>query len=124
MDRPSRSPPEIRRTARKADLAGIARQIAQQVWDVHSVSVADVVILPTRRLPRTTSGKLQRQKCRAAYQDGKLPALARLHSSSGQAEVRSSSGQAEVRSAPTAASLEELAASTRGRACRVGGHRR
>jgi fatty-acyl-CoA synthase len=43
----------------------------------HGLSAADVVLLPAGAIPRTTSGKLARQACRAEYLDGSLKAKAR-----------------------------------------------
>lgn len=40
----------------------------------HGIDPADVRLLPAGAIPRTTSGKLARRACRAAYLDGTLPA--------------------------------------------------
>ncbi|MGX9672472.1 fatty acyl-AMP ligase [Mycobacterium sp. HM-7] len=42
------------------------------VSERHGVTVADVRLLPAGGIPRTTSGKLARRACRAAYLDGTL----------------------------------------------------
>ena len=42
------------------------------VAERHGVAVADVRLLPAGGIPRTTSGKLARRACRAAYLDGAL----------------------------------------------------
>lgn len=42
----------------------------------HRVEPTDVVIVPAGAIPRTTSGKLARRACRAAYLDGSLRAQA------------------------------------------------
>lgn len=42
------------------------------VAERHAVAVADVRLLPAGGIPRTTSGKLARRACRAAYLDGTL----------------------------------------------------
>lgn len=42
------------------------------VAERHAVTVADVRLLPAGGIPRTTSGKLARRACRAAYLDGTL----------------------------------------------------
>ncbi|MUL63069.1 fatty-acid--CoA ligase [Mycobacterium sp. CBMA 234] len=42
------------------------------VSERHGVPVADVRLLPAGGIPRTTSGKLARRACRAAYLDGAL----------------------------------------------------
>lgn len=82
---------EIRRVARRADPAGLAIEIARTVAEIHGIPVADVLILPPRRLPRTTSGKLQRQACRAAYAADALPILAQLRRSGAEAVTAAAS---------------------------------
>ncbi len=57
------------RTAVEAIRAAVARR--------HDVEPADVVLVPAGAIPRTTSGKLARRSCRAAYLDGSLRARAR-----------------------------------------------
>ncbi len=60
--------------------AGTARSDPQPAFDAiralvperHAVTVADVRLLPAGGIPRTTSGKLARRACRAAYLDGTL----------------------------------------------------
>lgn len=42
------------------------------VHERHAVAVSDVLLLPAGGIPRTTSGKLARRACRAAYLDGTL----------------------------------------------------
>jgi fatty-acyl-CoA synthase len=48
--------------------------IRQAVLDRHHVDVGDVRVLPAGAIPRTTSGKLARQACRAQYLHGTLGA--------------------------------------------------
>jgi fatty-acyl-CoA synthase len=60
--------------------AGTARSDPQPAFDAvrtlvserHGVTAADVRLLPAGGIPRTTSGKLARRACRAAYLDGTL----------------------------------------------------
>jgi len=60
--------------------AGTARSDPQPAFDAvrslvserHGVTVDDVRLLPAGGIPRTTSGKLARRACRAAYLDGAL----------------------------------------------------
>jgi len=40
------------------------------VRDQHAVPVVDVRVVPAGSIPRTTSGKLARRACRAAYLGG------------------------------------------------------
>jgi acyl-CoA synthetase (AMP-forming)/AMP-acid ligase II len=64
---------EIERDARGVDLSDVAGRIRQAVAEAHEVYVYDVVILRAGALPRTSSGKIQRQACRLAYAEGTLP---------------------------------------------------
>jgi acyl-CoA synthetase (AMP-forming)/AMP-acid ligase II len=61
---------EIERVARDADPAEITGRIKQSVAEAFEVQVYDVVILREGALPRTSSGKIQRQVCRLAYIGG------------------------------------------------------
>jgi fatty acid CoA ligase FadD32 len=38
----------------------------------HGVTVRDVLLTPAGAIPRTSSGKIGRRACRAAYLDGSL----------------------------------------------------
>ncbi|RDH79185.1 fatty-acid--CoA ligase [Mycolicibacterium moriokaense] len=55
---------------RRVDPAPAVDVIRAEVCARHRVSVADVRLVPAGALPRTTSGKLARRACRAAYLDG------------------------------------------------------
>ena len=58
-------------TARSDPQPAIAA-IRALVSEQHGVTVGDVRLLPAGGIPRTTSGKLARRACRAAYLDGTL----------------------------------------------------
>lgn len=63
-----RALPDADRRANKKDIfRAIANQIRLTVAQEHEVAVFDVVLLKLGRLPKTSSGKVQRQLCRAAY---------------------------------------------------------
>lgn len=55
---------------RATDTERIAHQVRQAVQRALSLSVADVVCVPPGTLPKTSSGKLQRNKTRAQYLRG------------------------------------------------------
>jgi fatty-acyl-CoA synthase len=57
---------------RRADPAPAAEAIRAKVIGVHGLSVADVRFVPAGAIPRTTSGKLARQACRAEYLRGEV----------------------------------------------------
>ncbi len=67
---------ELRWTA-DVDLDGVIDGIRQAVAERHELEAYAVVLLPPKTIPKTSSGKLQRHACRAAFLDGSLPALAR-----------------------------------------------
>jgi fatty-acyl-CoA synthase len=57
---------------RRADPAPAVEAIRTAVFDVHGLSVSDVCFVPAGAIPRTTSGKLARRACRAAYLRGEF----------------------------------------------------
>jgi fatty-acyl-CoA synthase len=57
---------------RRADPASAIEAIRTAVTDVHGLAVADVRLVPAGAIPRTTSGKLARQACRAEYVRGEF----------------------------------------------------
>jgi fatty-acyl-CoA synthase len=57
---------------RRADPAPAAEAIRAKVLGVHGLSVADMRFVPAGAIPRTTSGKLARQACRAEYLRGEI----------------------------------------------------
>lgn len=56
----------------KADPAPIAEAVTSAVSARHGVVVQDVLLVPAGSIPRTSSGKIARRACRAAYIDGTL----------------------------------------------------
>ena len=56
----------------KLDLAPIADDIRAAIAVRHGVTVRDVLLTPAGAIPRTSSGKIGRRACRAAYLDGSL----------------------------------------------------
>ncbi|MFP5378850.1 MAG: AMP-binding protein [Vicinamibacteria bacterium] len=54
----------------EVDRAALARHVRAVVSEEFEVAVAAVVLLPQSALPRTTSGKVQRHRCRALFADG------------------------------------------------------
>ncbi len=57
------------------DLPSLAAGLAEAVAVEHEVVPQIVLLLPPGALPKTSSGKIQRQACRAAYQAGELELL-------------------------------------------------
>ena len=50
----------------------VADDIRAAVAVRHGVTVRDVLLMPAGTIPRTSSGKIGRRACRAAYIDGSL----------------------------------------------------
>ncbi|MEM7356854.1 MAG: AMP-binding protein, partial [Acidobacteriota bacterium] len=59
------------------NLEVIADSLRQAVAETHQVRVYDVVLIRATSLPKTSSGKVRRQACRAAYLEGDLVVLSR-----------------------------------------------
>ncbi len=59
------------------ELAGLAEAVRRAVAEEHEVGVEEVVLLRANTIPRTSSGKIRRAACRAAYLDGSLSVAAR-----------------------------------------------
>ncbi len=59
-------------TDTKPDPAVLARMVRSAVAGEHGIFADDVVLVVPRSVPKTTSGKLQRKACQAAYERGEL----------------------------------------------------
>jgi acyl-CoA synthetase (AMP-forming)/AMP-acid ligase II len=57
------------------DVEAVVRAIRRAVAEEHDVRVHTVVLLRAGRIPKTTSGKVQRHACRASYLKGTLEKL-------------------------------------------------
>jgi acyl-CoA synthetase (AMP-forming)/AMP-acid ligase II len=57
------------------EAAHVLTDIRSAIADAHQVQVSAVVLVPAGSLPRTTSGKLQRFRCREAFLNGALDEL-------------------------------------------------
>ena len=66
---------EIDRQYRKADFDEITRCVRRAVSAVHELELFAVVLIRHANLPRTTSGKPQRNLCRQQYEAGELKVL-------------------------------------------------
>jgi acyl-CoA synthetase (AMP-forming)/AMP-acid ligase II len=63
---------EVDRRGRGVDAARLIGDIRQAVAERHELQLQDVQLLEPGSLPRTTSGKVQRHRCRAGYERGTL----------------------------------------------------
>jgi 8-amino-7-oxononanoate synthase len=74
---------EVRRTAlRDLDVASVANSIREAVADEHDLHAHTVVLLKTGSLPKTTSRKIQRRKCKNDLLTGQLNEVGRIQSES------------------------------------------
>jgi acyl-CoA synthetase (AMP-forming)/AMP-acid ligase II len=63
---------EIDRGGRSIDPEELGRRVRRTVAERHGIDVEEVVFVRNGTLPKTTSGKVQRFACRAAYLAGRL----------------------------------------------------
>lgn len=64
---------EVERVAlRKIDIESTAKAIRKAIVDRYQITPHEVVFIRPASLPRTTSGKIQRSKCRDLYETGQL----------------------------------------------------
>ncbi|NUQ61201.1 MAG: AMP-binding protein [Pirellulales bacterium] len=80
---------EVDRQYRNGDLEQVVQRIRAAVAEEHELDVFAVVLIRPASLPRTTSGKVQRNLCRQQYLDGDLKVQAQW-----QAPSRGSNGSA------------------------------
>ena len=65
-----------RGASRSADLPALVRRIADRVAAAHGLRPSEVLVVREGGLPRTTSGKVRRHRCRAGFADGSWPGAA------------------------------------------------
>jgi len=63
---------EINRPPNGFDPVITARRVRQRIAEQHGIEVDEVFFVRSATLPKTTSGKIQRHACRAAYESGRL----------------------------------------------------
>ena len=63
---------EVERHYRNLDVDEVVGAIRQAVAEHHDLEIYAVLLLKTGSIPKTSSGKLQRQACRASFLDGSL----------------------------------------------------
>jgi acyl-CoA synthetase (AMP-forming)/AMP-acid ligase II len=70
---------EVQRNTPPAQLEIIYRAIRRAVWHDHELGLWAILLVKPGGVPRTSSGKVQRHACRAAYLAGTLPVVGRWH---------------------------------------------
>jgi len=58
------------------DAQGVAEAVLERLWSSLARGPQEVVVVPPGNLPKTSSGKRQRQACRRLFEGGDLPVLA------------------------------------------------
>jgi len=58
--------------AHKTDIGSVIAEVRAAIATRHGVTARDVLLVPAGSIPRTSSGKVGRAACRAAYLDGSL----------------------------------------------------
>ncbi len=66
---------ELDRQFRSPDVTEIAQAIRQAVADEHEIQVHTIVLIKHGSIPKTSSGKIQRQACKARFLEGSLSAI-------------------------------------------------
>ncbi|HVR96204.1 MAG TPA: amino acid adenylation domain-containing protein, partial [Thermoanaerobaculia bacterium] len=82
----------------------IALEVRRAIAEEHEIQAHEVVLVRAGTIPKTSSGKIQRYACRAAYLDGSLAVLAR----SVVAENGDTVDGAAPQTSPETAGLEEV----------------
>ena len=84
----------------QSDLADIFERVCQAVGQQHGVRPYSILLTRPGTIPKTSSGKIQRQACRAAYVSDSLNAVAKWTDSSsfepGPSEIESVGNAADV----------------------------
>lgn len=79
----------VQETVRRRDLdfAEIIDAIRKKVAVTHELPVAAIVLIKTRSIPKTSSGKIQRHACRDGFVAGTLAAQATWSAETGKVEI-------------------------------------
>ena len=87
----------VQETARRRDLdhEAIIEAIRKKVAVDHELAVAGIVLIKTRSIPKTSSGKIQRHACRDGYLAGTLAVTASWSAETGEVEVTKSRRRGE-----------------------------
>ena len=90
---------------RKLDLDALIEQIRGSVAELHEVPIHAIVLIQSGSIPKTSSGKIQRQACKQMYLSGDLLVLAQWRADS----ATSAAGEATTYEPPSTSSEELLA---------------
>jgi acyl-CoA synthetase (AMP-forming)/AMP-acid ligase II/3-oxoacyl-(acyl-carrier-protein) synthase/acyl carrier protein len=101
--------------ATEADLAEAAAAIRRAVAEEHLLQPYEIVLVPPRKIPVTSSGKTQRKVCRARYLAGDLPVPARPAPPPAAAEPAPAPVQPPAAAGTAADAVREIIARLAGR---------
>ena len=90
---------EVRRQPAAIDVPGVVARIREAVAREHGLRVHTVVLIPAGAMPKTSSGKVQRRRCRDHLLAGRLPEVGRDVATAGS-EAAATVDAAAVRAAP------------------------
>jgi acyl-CoA synthetase (AMP-forming)/AMP-acid ligase II/acyl carrier protein len=68
---------EVESSAPVADLQGVMERIRSAISQEYELTLHEVVLIKARTIPKTSSGKIQRQACKAKYLKAELEVIAR-----------------------------------------------
>jgi acyl-CoA synthetase (AMP-forming)/AMP-acid ligase II/acyl carrier protein len=68
---------EVESAAPVADLQGVMERIRSEISKEYEVALHEVVLIKAGTIPKTSSGKIQRQACKAKYLKAELEVIAR-----------------------------------------------
>ncbi|HEX6288267.1 MAG TPA: AMP-binding protein, partial [Herpetosiphonaceae bacterium] len=111
---------EVERQQRHADIAQVAGSVRQAVAEQHELQAYAVVLLKPGGMPKTSSGKIQRHACRAAFLAGTLDAIgSSVHEATTQPEPTIDLLPADLLALPSASRQAALEAYLRSQVARV-----
>ncbi len=87
---------EVERTQRNADLGGVIEAVRCAVADEHEIQPYAIVLVPPGTVPKTSSGKVQRQACRARFLAGEVTPLVEWRAVTAEAGRSARSGHADA----------------------------
>ena len=63
---------EIEKKLPESDMSEVMSSIRRALADEYELEVHNVVLIKSGTIPRTSSGKIQRHACKAAFESGQL----------------------------------------------------
>jgi len=91
---------QIRREFRKNDMDEVLRAIRTAVVSEHELDPQHIVLIRSASLPITSSGKVQRNRCREQFLMGELAVIAEWHAPAGEQPSEGETGDGHLGKAP------------------------